>query len=62
MYSLTAKQALKAVKVCQSLSTLYRDITLFRFDPLTGDIYILAGENIEISINQDGSWEFSNDT
>ncbi|XHX76209.1 MAG: DUF6888 family protein [Stenomitos frigidus ULC029] len=62
MYALTAKQALKAVKVCQSLSTLYRDITLFRVNPLTGEIYILAGENIEISIDQDGSWEFSHDT
>jgi hypothetical protein len=62
MYFLTVEQALKVVEVCQSLSTLYKDISLFRFDPLTGNIYILAGDDIQILILQDGSWEFTNET
>ena len=36
----------------------FRDIVLFRFDPLRGEIYILAGEDIELIIYADGNWEF----
>jgi hypothetical protein len=53
----TAAQAMKAVEICQRLSNLYRDIYLFRFDPLTGDIYILAGEALSVSIGQDANVE-----
>ncbi|MEM9542750.1 MAG: hypothetical protein AAGA60_25065 [Cyanobacteria bacterium P01_E01_bin.42] len=55
---LTPAQAIKAVEVCQSLSNLYQDILLFRFDPLKGEIYILAGQNLEIIIDTRGTWEF----
>jgi hypothetical protein len=55
--SLTVAQAIKAVGICQGLSNLYRDIYLFRFDPLTGEIYILAGEALSVSITQDASVE-----
>jgi hypothetical protein len=50
-------QAIKAVEICQGLSNLYRDIYLFRFDPISGDIYILAGEALGVSITQDASVE-----
>jgi hypothetical protein len=53
----TAAQAMKSVEICQRLSNLYRDIYLFRFDPLTGDIYILAGENLSVSIGPDANLE-----
>jgi hypothetical protein len=53
----TAAQAMKAVEIGQRLSNLYRDIYLFRFDPLTGDIYILAGEALSVSISQDANVE-----
>jgi hypothetical protein len=43
------------------LSNLYRDIHLFRFNPLKGEIYILAGETLEISITSDGIWRFVGD-
>ncbi|GAX41906.1 hypothetical protein NIES4075_29030 [Tolypothrix sp. NIES-4075] len=43
------------------LSNLYQDIHLFRFDEKTGEIYILAGETIEIIINREGIWEFINE-
>ena len=56
--SLTTAQAIKAVEFCQKFSSLYRDIYLFRFNPLSGTIYILAEENIEVVIDQDGIWEF----
>ena len=56
--SLTLEQAIKSVELCQSLSDLYQDIVLFRFDDLKGEIYILAGRNIEIIIYANGVWEF----
>jgi hypothetical protein len=56
--SLTVEQAVKSVEICQSLSDLYQDILLFRFDDLKGEIYLLAGQDIEIAIYTDGSWEF----
>ena len=43
------------------LSNLYQDIHLFRFDEQTGEIFILAVETIEITINRDGIWEFVNE-
>ena len=56
--SLTVEQAIKSVEICQSLSDLYQDIILFRFDELKGEIYLLAGLDIEIVIYSDGNWEF----
>jgi hypothetical protein len=58
LISLSVKQAIKSVEICQSLSDLYQDIVLFRFDSLKGEIYILAGQNIEIVIDSDGNSEF----
>lgn len=37
---------------------MYRAIYLFRFDANTGEIFVLAGENIEILIAQDSTWRF----
>ena len=54
----TTEQALAAVVVCQMLSNLLRDIVLFRYDTDTQEIYILAGNNIQVSIPPDGKWEF----
>ncbi len=60
----TVAQAMKSVETCQSLSSLLREIHLFRFDPLTRDIYILTGDNLGMIINQFGKLEFdrSDDT
>jgi hypothetical protein len=55
---LTAKQAIKSVALCQSLSNLHQDIVLFRFDQKNGKIYMLAGLGIEVVIFSDGNWEF----
>ena len=58
MFSLTTEQAIKSVELCQSLSDGFRDIVWFRFDPLRGEIYILAGQDLELFIYDDGNWEF----
>jgi hypothetical protein len=58
----TNEQAQASVRVCQMLSNTYKDIHLFRFDILTRDIYIFAGENIEIIIPRSGFWRFLNET
>jgi hypothetical protein len=56
----TAAQALGCVRVCQKLSTCYQPIHLFRYDPQTEKIYILAGvtESIEVEVLADGEWGF----
>ncbi|WP_442938594.1 MULTISPECIES: DUF6888 family protein [unclassified Nostoc] len=58
----TNEQAQASVRVCQMLSNTYKDIHLFRFDIQTRDIYILAGENIQIIIPHNGNWRFLNET
>jgi hypothetical protein len=59
----TTAQAFACVRVCQRLSSCYQPIHLFRYDPITTKIYILAGitESIELEIRPDGEWRFIND-
>lgn len=38
------------------LSNGYKDIKLFRFDSKTGDVFILAGDDIQIVIPPTGEW------
>lgn len=40
------------------LSNGYKDIHLFRFDNQRGDIFILAGDDIQIVIPASGEWYF----
>ncbi|MEX0268378.1 hypothetical protein AB3R30_04485 [Leptolyngbyaceae cyanobacterium UHCC 1019] len=54
----TDQQAQACLRVCQMLSNTYRDIHLFRFDPATGDVYILAGEDLEVIVPPSGVWRF----
>jgi len=59
----TNNQAIASVCVCQSLSDMLQNIHLFRYDVFRKQIYILAGinEGIEITIFENGSWEFYED-
>ncbi|WP_442940725.1 DUF6888 family protein [Nostoc sp.] len=57
----TTEQALACVSVCQMLSNLYKDIRLFRFDDQTGQVYILAGDEVQIIILSNGIWDFVNE-
>ena len=54
----TDEQAIRCLIVCQMLSNCYRDIRLFRFDEQTADVYILAGDNLQIIIPSSGNWRF----
>lgn len=58
----TPEQMLACIQVCQALSNFYLDIHLFRFDTKRGELYILAGESLGITIFNNGFWEFDNDT
>ncbi|MBD2517115.1 hypothetical protein H6G93_19265 [Nostoc sp. FACHB-973] len=57
----TTEQALACVRVCQMLPNLYKDIRLFRFDDRTGQVYILAGDELQIIVLSNGIWDFVNE-
>jgi hypothetical protein len=59
----TDEQAQACLRVCQMLSTGFQPIHLFRYNPETQTIYILAGitESIEIVVFADSEWEFRNE-
>ncbi|WP_442949222.1 DUF6888 family protein [Nostoc sp.] len=57
----TTEQALACIRVCQMLSNLYKDIRLFRFDDKTGQVYILAGDELQIIVLSNGIWDFVNE-
>lgn len=54
----TVEQAIKCLIVCQMLSNCYQDIRLFRFDEQTADVYVLAGDNLQIIVPPSGNWRF----
>ena len=54
----TNKQAQASLRVCQMLSNSYKDIHLFRFDDQVGDVFILAGDDIQIVVPPTGYWYF----
>ncbi|WP_442943288.1 DUF6888 family protein [Nostoc sp.] len=53
--------ALACVRVCQMLSNLYKDIRLFRFDDKTEQVYILAGDELQVIVLSNGIWDFVNE-
>ncbi|WP_414690186.1 DUF6888 family protein [Nostoc sp.] len=57
----TTEQALACVRVCQMLSNLYKDIRLFRFDDKTGQVYMLAGDELQVIVLSNGIWDFVNE-
>ena len=54
----TPEQESKCLVLCQNLTSMYLSIHLVRLDERTGNIFILAGEEIEIVITRDGQWGF----
>jgi hypothetical protein len=57
----TARQALMCLIICQYLSNFYREIELFRFSDITGNVFILAGDDLQILVFRDGTWRFVNE-
>lgn len=47
----TVEQALELYKMCQNLTQMYSSINLVTIDGRTKNLYILAGEGLEILIN-----------
>jgi hypothetical protein len=58
-FSLTSAQAETCLQLVQDLTRMYRPIYLVRFDRRTGNIFMLDGEGIEISIQANGLWRFN---
>ncbi|WP_442933219.1 DUF6888 family protein [Microcoleus sp. herbarium12] len=58
----TDEQAQTCLRVCQMLSNCYRDIQLFRFNPRSREVYIFAGEELQIRVFPSGDWSFINET
>ncbi len=60
----TAEQALACARVCQMLSNGYQPIHVFRYNPNTRTVFILAGvtESLEILVFPNGQWSFNHDT
>ena len=53
----TTEQSFKCIELCQSISDLKRDIVLFRYDSISGTIFILTSTETTIIIQRDGTWE-----
>lgn len=58
----TNEQAQACTRVCQMLSSSYRNIELFRFDYQTRVVFIFAGEELQIIVPSNGEWRFLNAT
>ncbi len=58
---LSEKQKDTAIFLCQLLSNLLQPIWLFRYDSTYKYIFIVAGkeESLEITLFENGSWEFN---
>jgi hypothetical protein len=54
----TAEQGIRCVILCQSLTNVFAPIFVVRLDERTGNVFILAGDNIEIEIYRNGLWRF----
>ena len=54
----TGKQGISCIILCQSLTNTFTPIYIVRIDERTGNIFILAGEDIQIEIYKNGFWRF----
>ncbi|WP_107668682.1 hypothetical protein [Cyanothece sp. BG0011] len=57
----TPEQMLSCIRMCQTLSNFYLDIHLFRYDQQRKEIYIIAGDTINLIIDAQRNWEFDNE-
>ncbi|MGG6265347.1 DUF6888 family protein [Leptolyngbya sp. AN03gr2] len=55
----TPQQSEKCVLLCMTLTRMYVPIYLVRLDERNGDIFMLAGEEMEIVIYRDGQWRYT---
>jgi hypothetical protein len=55
---LTTAQALKCVQLCCDLTSKYCSIDLITLDKRTGNVILLAREDINLEIEPNGEWRF----
>jgi hypothetical protein len=55
---LTAAQCIACVRQCQRLTMMLVPIHIIRLDERTGNIFVLAGEEIQLEIPPNGFWRF----
>ncbi|MGV0027432.1 DUF6888 family protein [Phormidesmis priestleyi] len=58
----TSRQEARCFILCQNLTTMFVPINVVRLDERQGDVFMLAGEEIEIIISPDGEWSFADET
>lgn len=58
MQDATPEQKDTLFRLCYQLTNMYLPINLVRVDERTGDIIVLAGNEFEIAINQQGKAEY----
>jgi hypothetical protein len=54
----TTDQAISCTQLIQNLTAMFAPIYLVRLDERTRNLFILAGDSIEIAIQTNGRWEF----
>jgi hypothetical protein len=54
----TAEQGIRCVILCQYLTGKFVAIAVVRMDERTRNLFILAGDNIEIEVYLDGLWRY----
>ncbi|MFB2970501.1 hypothetical protein ACE1CD_16145 [Aerosakkonema sp. BLCC-F183] len=59
---MTAAQTLKSFLVCCDITRMYLPIFLVRLDERTGNVFILAGEEIEVVIDRNGEFVKNDET
>jgi hypothetical protein len=54
----SGKQGITCIILCQSLTNTFTPIFIVRIDERTKNVFILAGEDIQIEIYPNGYWRF----
>jgi hypothetical protein len=54
----TVEQTMELFRVCQNLTQMYLPLNLVRLDERTGNVVILAGEEIVIVIDKIGNVDY----
>jgi hypothetical protein len=54
----TKEQAMTCLRLCVNVTRFYLSIHIIRLDERSGELYLLAGEDIGIVIQRDGIWRY----
>ena len=54
----TVEQTMELFRVCQNLTQMYLPLNLVRLDERTGNVVIIAGEEIVIVIDKTGNVDY----